>query len=44
MRISLFIPCFVDQMTPRVGLAVAQVLERLGHSCEAELAFERTTQ
>jgi len=34
MRISLFIPCFVDQMTPGVGLAVAQVLERLGHSCE----------
>jgi len=34
MRVSLFIPCFVDQMTPGVGLAVARVLERLGHSCE----------
>ncbi|NCX99369.1 MAG: (Fe-S)-binding protein, partial [Planctomycetia bacterium] len=34
MTISLFIPCFVDQMAPRVGLAVATVLERLGHSVE----------
>jgi L-lactate dehydrogenase complex protein LldE len=34
MRISLFIPCFVDHMTPRAGLAVARVLERLGHNCE----------
>ena len=34
MKISLFIPCFVDQMTPQVGVAVAQVFERLGHTCE----------
>ena len=34
MRVSLFIPCFVDQMTPQVGMAVATVLERLGHECE----------
>jgi L-lactate dehydrogenase complex protein LldE len=34
MKISLFIPCFVDQMTPQVGMAVARVLERLGHTCE----------
>jgi L-lactate dehydrogenase complex protein LldE len=34
MQVSLFIPCFVDQMTPAVGLAVARVLERLGHACE----------
>ena len=33
MKIDLFIPCFVDQMAPQVGLAVATVLERLGHSC-----------
>ncbi|MGI9177216.1 MAG: heterodisulfide reductase-related iron-sulfur binding cluster, partial [Pirellulales bacterium] len=38
MNVSLFIPCFVDQMTPRVGLAVARVLERLGHSCEFRAA------
>jgi len=34
MRVSLFIPCFVDQMAPAAGLAVARVLERLGHACE----------
>ena len=34
MNVSLFIPCFVDQMTPQVGLAVARVLERLGHTVE----------
>jgi L-lactate dehydrogenase complex protein LldE len=31
MRISLFIPCFVDQLSPGVGIAVVEVLERLGH-------------
>jgi L-lactate dehydrogenase complex protein LldE len=34
MKINLFIPCFVDQLVPRVGLAVATVLERLGHEVE----------
>ncbi len=34
MKVSLFIPCFVDQMTPSVGLAVARVLEQLGHEVE----------
>jgi L-lactate dehydrogenase complex protein LldE len=34
MLVSLFIPCFVDQLTPGVGLAVASVLERLGHAVE----------
>jgi L-lactate dehydrogenase complex protein LldE len=34
MNVSLFIPCFVDQMAPRVGLAVATVLERLGHTID----------
>ena len=34
MRINLFNPCFVDQMTPQVGMAVVSVLERLGHTCE----------
>ena len=34
MRIDLFIPCFVDKLAPQVGLAVATVLERLGHTCE----------
>jgi L-lactate dehydrogenase complex protein LldE len=38
VKVSLFIPCFVDQLVPRVGLAVATVLERLGHTCEFRAA------
>ena len=34
MRVSLFVPCFVDQLTPKVGLATAKVLKRLGHEVE----------
>ncbi len=40
MRIALFIPCFVDQLAPEVGLATATVLDRLGH--EVEYAPEQT--
>mgnify|MGYP002725711937 CR=1 FL=1 len=31
MKISLFIPCLVDQFAPQTGMAVVNVLERLGH-------------
>lgn len=31
MRIALFIPCFIDQLYPKVGISVVRVLERLGH-------------
>ncbi|MGD1088379.1 MAG: (Fe-S)-binding protein [Verrucomicrobiota bacterium] len=34
MKISLFIPCFVDQFYPQVGMSIAQVLERLGHTVD----------
>jgi len=34
VRVSLFVPCFVDQMAPQVGLAAAKVLKRLGHDVE----------
>ena len=34
MRVSLFVPCFVDQLTPQVGVATVKVLERLGHQVE----------
>lgn len=34
MRISLFIPCFVEHCYPQVALAMADVLERLGHRVE----------
>lgn len=34
MKISLFIPCFIDQCFPEVGVSVVKVLERLGHTVE----------
>jgi L-lactate dehydrogenase complex protein LldE len=30
-RVSLFVTCMVDQLFPRVGMAMADVLERLGY-------------
>ena len=33
-RVSLFVTCVVDQLFPRVGMAVVDVLERLGFSVE----------
>jgi L-lactate dehydrogenase complex protein LldE len=30
MRVALFVPCYVDQLWPRVALATVRVLERLG--------------
>jgi len=40
MTVTLFIPCFVDLMFPRVGISIVQIFEKLGHSVEypAELA------
>ena len=29
-RVSLFVTCIVDQLFPRVGMAVVEVLEHLG--------------
>src|SRR5688572_23643352 len=34
MRITLFIPCFIDVLAPRVATAMVKVFERLGHSVE----------
>ncbi len=34
MRVSLFIPCFVDQLYPQAAVGMARVLERLGHAVE----------
>jgi L-lactate dehydrogenase complex protein LldE len=31
MTVTLFIPCFVDLLYPRVGIAMVRILERLGH-------------
>lgn len=30
MEVSLFVPCYVDQLAPEVGLATLRLLERLG--------------
>jgi len=40
LKVSLFIPCFVDQMAPEVGMDVVRVLERIG--CEVEFREEQT--
>jgi L-lactate dehydrogenase complex protein LldE len=32
MTITLFVPCFVDLMFPRVGISIVQIFEGLGHS------------
>jgi L-lactate dehydrogenase complex protein LldE len=34
MTVTLFIPCFVDLMYPRVGISMVQILEKLGHKVE----------
>ncbi len=34
MKVALFIPCYIDQFYPRVGVATLEVLERLGIAVE----------
>ena len=34
MRIALFIPCFVDQLIPEVGLDMVRVLRRLRYDVD----------
>lgn len=40
MTVTLFIPCFVDALFPRAGIAMVEILERLGHTveCPEEIA------
>src|ERR1700692_2410566 len=33
-RVSLFVTCVVDQWFPRVGMAMAEVLERIGYQVD----------
>lgn len=40
MRVSLFIPCFVDQVYPQVGISMVTVLERLG--CQVDYPAGQT--
>ena len=39
-RVGLFIPCFIDQLYPRVGMATVDLLEKLG--CEVEFPEAQT--
>lgn len=34
MTVTLFVPCFVDLLYPRVAISMVQILERLGHKVE----------
>lgn len=34
MKITLFIPCFVDQLFPRVGVSAVRIFEKLGHTVD----------
>ncbi len=40
MRVGLFIPCYVDQLFPDVGMATVELLERCG--CDVEFPEEQT--
>lgn len=40
MKIALFIPCYIDQFYPQVGIATLEVLERLG--CEVHFPPNQT--
>lgn len=34
MKVTLFIPCFIDACYPKVGLSIVRILERLGHTID----------
>ena len=40
MQVALFIPCFIDQLYPNVGIATLQLLEKLG--CDVTFPLEQT--
>jgi L-lactate dehydrogenase complex protein LldE len=40
MRVALFIPCYVDQFYPKVGIATLELLEKLG--CEVAVPANQT--
>jgi L-lactate dehydrogenase complex protein LldE len=40
MRVALFIPCYIDQFYPNVGIACLQLLEKLG--CQVTFPLEQT--
>ena len=40
MKVALFIPCFINQFYPKVGIATLELLEKLG--CDAEYPIAQT--
>jgi L-lactate dehydrogenase complex protein LldE len=40
MKVGLFIPCYIDQFYPQVGIATLQLLEKLG--CNVEFPMQQT--
>jgi len=40
MKIGLFIPCYIDQLYPQVGMATVKVLEQ--HGCEVDFPEQQT--
>jgi L-lactate dehydrogenase complex protein LldE len=34
LKINLFVPCFVDQLFPSVGISVVRIFEKLGHQID----------
>ncbi|HRL70532.1 MAG: (Fe-S)-binding protein [Flavobacterium sp.] len=40
MQVALFIPCYIDQLYPNVGIATLQLLEKLG--CDVTFPLEQT--
>ena len=34
MHITLFIPCFVDLISPQAGISIVNTLEGLGHQID----------
>src|SRR5688572_33086060 len=39
-NVGLFIPCYVDQLYPRVGMATVELLERFG--CSVDFSEQQT--
>ncbi len=40
MKVALFIPCYIDQFYPQVGIATLQLLQKLG--CDVSFPLEQT--
>jgi L-lactate dehydrogenase complex protein LldE len=39
MKVTLFIPCFVDTFYPQTGISMVEILERLGHEVDYPMSL-----